>query len=61
VLLHRMIWHVCTDNKFSWWCVRSQDQIWMVHRSMRNHLRVADELYIKRMLLLLQDVLFFSH
>jgi hypothetical protein len=32
----------------------------MVHRSMRNDLRVVDELYIKRVLLALQDFLFFS-
>ena len=29
----------------------------MVHRSMRNDLRVADELYIKRVLLVLKDSL----
>jgi len=32
----------------------------MVHRSMRNGLRVADGLYIKRVLLALEDFLFFS-
>jgi len=32
----------------------------MVHRSMRNDSRVADELYIKRVLLVLEDFLFFS-
>ena len=30
----------------------------MVHRNMRNGLRVADELYIKRVLLVLEDFLF---
>jgi hypothetical protein len=32
----------------------------MVHRSMRNGSRVADKLYIKRVLLALEDFLFFS-
>ena len=32
----------------------------MVHRSMRNGLRVADELYIKRVLMALEGFLFFS-
>jgi len=32
----------------------------MVHRSMRNDSRVADELYIKRVLMALEDFLFFS-
>jgi hypothetical protein len=32
----------------------------MVHRSMRNGSRVADELYIKRVLLALDDFLSFS-
>jgi len=32
----------------------------MVHRSMRNGSRVADELYIKRGLMVLEDFLFFS-
>jgi len=32
----------------------------MVHRSMRNDSRMADELYIKRVLLVLEDFLFFS-
>jgi len=32
----------------------------MVHRSMRNGSRVADELYIKRVLIALEDFLFFS-
>ena len=32
----------------------------MVHQNMRNGLRVADELYIKRVLLALEDFLFFS-
>jgi len=32
----------------------------MVHRSMRNDSRVADELYIKRVLMVLEVFLFFS-
>jgi len=32
----------------------------MVHRSMRNDSRVADELYLKRVLSALEDFLFFS-
>jgi len=32
----------------------------MVHRSMRNDSRVADELYIKRVLMVLEDFLLFS-
>jgi len=42
------------------WCVRSWDKIQTVHRSMRNGSRVADGLYIKRVLLALEDFLFFS-
>jgi len=32
----------------------------MVHRSMRNGSRVGDELYIKKVLLALENFLFFS-
>jgi hypothetical protein len=32
----------------------------MVHRSMRNGSKVADELYIERVLLVFEDFLFFS-
>jgi len=32
----------------------------MVHRSMRNDSRVADELYFQRVLLALEGILFFS-
>jgi len=32
----------------------------MVHRSMKNGSRVADELHIKRGLIVLEDFLFFS-
>jgi len=60
VLRRRMIWRGCIDKELSWWCVRSWDEIRMVHRSMGNDLRVADELYIKRVLLVLEDFLSFS-
>jgi len=40
------------------WSVRSYDEIRMVHQSMRNGSWVADGLYIKRVLLALED--FFS-
>jgi hypothetical protein len=33
----------------------------MVHRSMRNGSMVADELYIKRVLVALKDFRFFTH
>jgi len=32
----------------------------MVHRSMKNHSRVADELYIQRVLLVLENFHFFA-
>jgi len=32
----------------------------MVHRSMKDHSRVADDVYIKRGSLVLEDFLFFS-
>jgi len=32
----------------------------MVHRSMKNGSKVADELYIKRVVIALEDFLFFS-
>jgi hypothetical protein len=60
VLRRRMMWRDCFDNEARWWCVRSWDKIRMVHQSMRNDSRVADELYIKRVLLVLEDFLFFS-
>jgi hypothetical protein len=37
--------------------IRSWDKIRMVHRSMKDNSRVADELYIKRVLLALEDFL----
>ena len=60
VLRRRMMWRGCIDEEMHWWCVRSWDEIRMVHRSMRNGSRVADGLYIKRVLLALEDFLFFS-
>jgi len=60
VLRRWMIWRGCIDKELSWWCVRWWDEIQMVHWSMRNDSRVADELYIKRVLLALEDFLFFS-
>jgi len=60
VLQRRTMWRDCTDKKLCWWCVRSWDEIQMVHQSMRNGLRVADELYIQRGLLALEGFLFFS-
>jgi len=60
VLRRRMIWHRWIDKELSWWCVRSWDEVRMVHWSMGNVSRVADELYIKKVLLVLEDFLFFS-
>ena len=58
VLRRRMMWRGCIDKKLRWWCVRSWDEIQMIHQSMRNGSRVAHELYIKRELLALEDFLF---
>jgi len=60
VLRHRMMWCGCTDNRFCWWYLRSWLDIEMVHQSMRNDWRVADEVYIKRGCLVLEDFLSFS-
>jgi hypothetical protein len=60
VLRRRTMWRGCIDKEMCRWCVRSWDEIRMVHRSMRNGSRVADEVYIKRMLSALEDFLFFS-
>jgi len=54
------MWCGCIDKETRGWCVRSWDEIRMVYRSMRNDSRVAEELYIKRVLLALEDFLFFS-
>jgi len=48
------------DKKLFEWCVRSSDEIWRVHQIMRNGLRVADEVNIKRVSLALKHFLFFS-
>ena len=63
-----MVRGVATSGEVAWllpqrtmeWCVRSQDNVRIVHRSMRNGSEVADGLYIKRVLLALEDFLFFS-
>jgi len=47
VLQRRMMWRGCIDKKLWWWCVRLWDEIRMVHRSMRNGSRVADETVYK--------------
>jgi len=60
VLRRWMMWRGCIDNVLCSWCVRSWDDIWRVHRGMRNGSRVADDLYIQSVLLALEDFLFFS-
>ena len=60
VLLRWEMWHGCIDKESCWWCVRSWDKIGMVHWGMRDGLGVADKLYIKRVLLVLEGFLFFS-
>jgi hypothetical protein len=48
-----------SKKELSWWCVRSCDMIRMVYRSLKNGSRMTDELLIQRVLLVLEDVLFF--
>jgi len=60
VLRRRLMWRGCIDKELSWWCVKSWDKIRMVHRSIRIGSWMADKLYIKRVLLVLEDFLFFS-
>jgi hypothetical protein len=60
VLGRRVMWRGRSNMELRKWCVRTWDEIRMVHRSMRNCPKVADELYIKRVLLALEDFLFFS-
>lgn len=55
----RMMWQGCINEELGELCVGSWDEFWMVHWSMRNSLGVADELYIQRALLSLEDFLFF--
>jgi len=43
-----MMWRGCIDKKLCWWCVRSWDEIQIVHRGMGGGSRMADELYIQR-------------
>jgi len=54
------MWHGCIDKTMHWWWVKSWDEIQMVGRSMMNGSRVGAELYIKRVLLALEDFLFVS-
>jgi len=62
-----VVWGVATSDdvawlywyELCWWCVRSWLDIQMVHRSMWNDSRVADEVYIKRGCLVLEGFLFF--
>jgi hypothetical protein len=60
VLRCQMMWRGCIDKEMHRWCVKSWDEIRMVHWSMRNGSCVADELYKQRVLLALEDILFFS-
>jgi len=60
VLQRGVMWRGNTDQELSWWCVRSWEDIRMIHWSMRNDSSVADEVYIKRGYLVLKDFLFFS-
>jgi hypothetical protein len=60
VLRRRTMWQGCTDKELTWLCVRSRRKTRMVHRSMGNHSRMADDLYIKTGWLMLEVFLFFS-
>jgi hypothetical protein len=60
VLRRRIMWRGCVDKEVREWCVRSWDEIRMVHRNIRKGSRVADQLYIKRVLLASEDFHFFS-
>jgi hypothetical protein len=60
VLRCRAIWRGCTDNRLYYWFVRSWYEIRMVHQGMTNASSVAYEWYITRVLLALEDSLFFS-
>ena len=60
VLRRWTMWGGCINKRWCWWCVGSWDEIRMVHRSMRNGSRVADQFYMKRMSLAWEDFLFFS-
>jgi len=60
VLRRRVMWHGFVDKEWCWRCVRSQVDIWMVHRGMRNCSMVVDKLYIKKGCCMLDDFLFFS-
>jgi len=60
VLQCRAMWRGCIDKELSWWCVRLWNEIRMVHQSMGNSSRVADELYIKGVLAVWDGFLFIS-
>jgi len=60
VLRWRPMWRGDIEKELCWWCVRWWKDIQIVHRSIRDHLRVADEVNKKRGCLLLEDFLFFS-
>jgi len=55
-----MMWRGCVEQELRSGCVRSWAEMRMVDQSMRNGWRVADEVYIKSVLLVLEDFLFFS-
>jgi len=63
-----VVWGIATSDdvawlywyQLCWWRVRSWDNIRMVQLSMRNGSRVVEELYIKIILLLLEDFHFLS-
>lgn len=58
-LRRRRMCHRCRDNQLCWWCVRSWDDIGMLHRNMRNDSGVVDEQYINSGLLALEHFLVF--
>jgi len=60
VLRCRMMWRGCRDKEWCCWCVKSSDKIQIVYGITRNGSRVVDELYLKRLLLVLEKFLFFS-
>jgi len=60
VLQRRTIRCGCIDKELCGWGVRLWAKIRMVHWGMEDDSRVADKLYIKRVLLALEGFLFFS-
>jgi len=55
-----MMWRGFTNKKLCWWCIRSCDEIRIIYQCMRNDSRVEDELYIKRVLMAVEDSVIFS-